>query len=206
MITRSQLDRFIPGSGSWSAPINEAASRFDISTHDRMAAFLAQTAHESGGFKRLVENLNYSADGLSRTWPLRYRGPDGQPNETALRLHRNQEAIANNCYAGRMGNGDEASGDGWRYRGRGLIQITGRENYAACGSALGLPLLDHPELLEQPDGAAMSAAWFWQTNGCNELADVAAFSTITRRINGGLNGQSDRVRYWIKAQAALEIA
>jgi putative chitinase len=105
-----------------------------------------------------------------------------------------------------MGNGDEASGDGWRYRGRGLIQITGKENYAACGSALGLPLLDHPELLEKPDGAAMSAAWFWQTHGCNELADVASFSTITRRINGGLNGQDDRVRYWIKAKSALEIA
>ena len=206
MITREQLNRFIPGAGSWAAPINEAAARFAISTPDRMAAFLAQTAHESEGFKRLVENLNYSADGLSRTWPLRYRGPDGQPNETALRLHRNPEAIANNCYAGRMGNGDEASGDGWRYRGRGLIQITGRANYAACGTALGLPLLDQPELLEQPDGAAMSAAWFWQTHGCNELADVAAFAMITRRINGGLNGQSDRVRYWIKAQAALGIA
>ena len=198
MITRSQLDRFIPGSGSWSAPINEAASRFDISTPDRMAAFLAQTAHESGGFKRLAENLNYSAQALVKTWPSRFDAA------TAQAYARKPEKIANKVYASRMGNGDEASGDGWRYRGRGLIQITGRENYAACGAALGLPLLTQPELLEQPDGAAMSAAWFWQTNGCNELADVADFATITRRINGWLTGQSDRVRYWIKAQAALE--
>jgi len=203
MITREQLERIVPGSGGWEAAINEAASRFAISTPARMAAFIAQTAHESGGFKRLVENLNYSAEGLSRTWPARYRGPDGRPNETALRLHRNPRAIANHCYANRMGNGDAASGDGWRYRGRGLIQLTGRDNYARCAAATGLWLIEQPELLEEQSAAALAAGWFWEANGLNALADAAAFASITKRINGGLNGHDDRVRYWSKALTVL---
>lgn len=204
MISAEQLERFVPGTGIWEDAINAAAGRFGIASRDRMAAFLAQTAHESGGFKRLVENLNYSAEGLAGTWPGRYRGADGRPNDLALRLARKPEAIANNCYASRNGNGSEASGDGWRYRGRGLIQLTGRANYRACGLALGLPFEAEPDLVAERHHAAMAAAWFWKSNGLNELADAAAFSSITRKINGGLNGHDDRIRYWQKALKVLE--
>lgn len=160
-----------------------------IETPARIAAFLAQVGHESGGLVRLVENLNYSAQGLAATWPNRYGGP----NALAHRLARNPQAIANNCYADRMGNGPESSGDGWRFRGRGLIQVTGRDNYTSAGRHLGLPLVDQPELLEQPEPAARSACWFWQEKGCNELADADQFLQITRRINGGTHGQAERV-------------
>lgn len=164
-----------------------------IETVARIAAFLAQVGHESAGFSRLAENLNYSAEGLARTWPNRYAEPGGAPNVLALQLARQPEAIANNCYADRMGNGDEASGDGWAFRGRGLLQVTGRANYAAAGRALRLPLEDRPELLEQPGPAAQSAAWYWQAHDCNELADVDRFLAITRKINGGTHGHGGRV-------------
>lgn len=163
-----------------------------IETPARVAAFLAQVGHESGGLVRLVENLNYSAQGLANTWPNRY-AEAGRPNALAHRLARNAKAIANNCYADRMGNGPEASGDGWTFRGRGLIQVTGRANYAEAGRALGLDLITYPELLEQPAGAARSACWFWQARGCNELADADQFLQITRRINGGTHGHAERV-------------
>lgn len=205
MITPEQLDAFAPGTRSWADAINAAAARFSISTPHRMAAFLAQTAHESASFTRLVESLNYSAEGLASTWPGRYRGPDGQPNDTARLLHRNPEAIANHCYANRMGNGDEASGDGWRYRGRGLIHLTGRSNHQRCAAGIGLPLIEQPELLEQPGPAALAAGWFWAVNGLNELADAAAFAAITKRINGGLHGHDDRVRRWQRALHVLGI-
>lgn len=204
MITSEQLERFLPGSGMWTPHLNAAFARFGISTRDRVAAFLAQTAHESAGFKRLAENLNYSAEGLAATWPSRYRGADGRPNELALRLARKPEAIANNAYANRNGNGPEASGDGWRYRGRGLIQLTGRSNYRACGVALGLPFEAEPDLVAEPHHAAMASGWFWHTRGLNALADAAAFAAITRLVNGGMNGHDDRIRYWQKALKALE--
>ena len=172
-----------------AAALEAAMPAGRIDSPARIAAFLAQVGHESGGLTRLVENLNYGAQGLAATWPSRYAGP----NALAKRLSRNPEAIANNCYANRMGNGNEASGDGWRYRGRGLIQVTGKNNYAAAAEALGLPLVEHPELLEQPIAAARSAVWFWRSNGCNELADADKFEAITRRINGGLHGQAERV-------------
>ncbi|HHG5650489.1 TPA: glycoside hydrolase family 19 protein, partial [Pseudomonas aeruginosa] len=149
------------------------------------------------------ENLNYSAQGLAATWPSRYRSADGKPNALALNLARHPQAIANNTYALRNGNGDEASGDGWRYRGRGLLQITGRSNYRAAGAGLGQPLEAEPELLEQPEWAALSAAWWWSTRGLNELADQGEFATITRRINGGLNGQAERLALWERAKAVL---
>lgn len=166
----------------------EAMPAARIETLPRITAFLAQVGHESGGLVRLVENLNYSAPGLAATWPGRF-------TDTALatRLARNPEAIANYVYAGRMGNGDTASGDGWRYRGRGLIQVTGRANYAEAGKALMLPLIDEPQLLEQPGPAARSACWFWRTRGCNELADADQFMQITRKINGGTHGHAERV-------------
>lgn len=177
--------------------------RFSLTTSTRQSAFLAQTAHESAGFTRLTENLNYSATGLAATWPGRFRGADGQPNALAQVLHRRPEAIANLVYANRMGNGPEASGDGWRYRGRGLLQITGRAQYQRCGAALGLPLVEQPDLLAQPEPAVLSAAWFWQVNGLNELADAGDFEAITRRINGGLNGLAERRALWAKFREAL---
>ncbi|MCU9946880.1 glycoside hydrolase family 19 protein [Pseudomonas sp. PDM13] len=190
--------------GVFISVLTPAMSRFSITTPARQSAFLAQCAHESAGFSRFAENLNYSAAGLAATWPGRFRGADGQPNALALVYQRRPAVIASYVYANRMGNGDEESGDGWRFRGRGLLQITGRGMYQRCGDALGLPLLEQPDLLLQPEQAVLSAAWFWQSNGLNALADAGAFEAITRRINGGLNGLAERKALWLKAQEALE--
>jgi putative chitinase len=141
--------------------------------------------HESGGFKELKENLNYSAKGLMATWPSRF--PDA---DTAEKFEHNPEKIANKVYAGRMGNTED--GDGAKYIGRGLIQLTGKENYANCGNALGIDLLDNPDLLSTPKYAALSAGWFWNKKGLNAFADVDDIDTITKRINGGLIGLADR--------------
>ncbi|ELK4757846.1 TPA: glycoside hydrolase family 19 protein [Pseudomonas aeruginosa] len=207
LITEQQLLQIFPNAGHRAGffvpALNVAMERFDITSPVRLAAFLAQVGHESSQLTRLVENLNYSARGLAATWPSRYRGTDDQPNALAQRLARNPRAIANNAYAARNGNGDEASGDGWRFRGRGLLQITGRANYRAAGGGLGQPLEAEPELLEQPDWAALSAAWWWSTHGLNELADRGEFAAITSRINGGLNGQAERLALWERAKRAL---
>jgi putative chitinase len=144
-----------------------------------------------------VENLNYSADALLRTWPSRFNA------ETAAKMARKPEAIANYVYGGRLGNG--ADGDGWKYRGRGLIQLTGKGNYRAAGIALGLDLIGNPDLLEKPEAASLSAAWFWKTNGLNALADANDVAVVTRKINGGLNGLSDRLERFDRAARALGI-
>ncbi len=183
--------------------INVAAERYCIDSAPRLAAFLAQIAHESGRFARLVENLNYSASGLANTWPLRYADMTGGPNALALSLSGRPAAIANNAYANRMGNGDEASGDGWRYRGRGLIQITGRDNYYRCGEALDLDLINRPETLEAPLYAALSAGWFWDRNDLNALADRGRLRAITRAINGGEHGLADRLSLYESALSEL---
>ncbi|WP_435635267.1 glycoside hydrolase family 19 protein [Pseudomonas solani] len=193
-----------PEAGVFISALTSAVSRFSITTPARQSAFLAQCAHESAGFSRFAENLNYSAAGLAATWPGRFRGADEQPNALALAYQRRPAVIANHVYANRMGNGDEESGDGWRFRGRGLLQITGRGMYQRCGEALGLPLLEQPDLLLQPEQAVLSAAWFWQSNGLNALADAGNFEAITRRINGGLNGLAERKALWLKAREALE--
>ena len=206
-LTEQQLLRIFPNArlvaGVFVVALQRAMDEREIDTPARRAAFLAQVGHESSQLTRLVENLNYSARGLAATWPSRYLGADGQPNALAQRLARNPRAIANNAYASRNGNGDEASGDGWRYRGRGLLQITGRSNYRAAGTGLGQPLEQEPELLEQPEWAAISAAWWWSTHGLNELADRGEFAAITRRINGGLNGQAERLALWERAKRVL---
>ncbi|MBG7399707.1 glycoside hydrolase family 19 protein [Pseudomonas aeruginosa] len=207
LITEQQLLQILPNAGHRAGffvpALNVAMERFGIIAPVRGAAFLAQVGHESGQLTRLVENLNYSAQGLAATWPSRYRGADGKPNALALNLARHPQAIANNTYASRNGNGDEASGDGWRYRGRGLLQITGRANYRTAGAGLGQPLEQEPELLEQPEFAALSAAWWWSTHGLNELADRGEFAAITCRINGGLNGQAERLALWERAKRVL---
>lgn len=206
-LTEQQLLQILPSArpvaGVFVPALNRAMARYRIDSPVRRAAFLAQVGHESGQLRRLVENLNYSAAGLCATWPSRFRGAGGKPNALAERLARRPEAIANHVYAGRLGNGPESSSDGWRYRGRGLIQITGRANYRACGVGLRQNLEDYPELLEVPDWAAMSAAWYWDANGLNELADAGQFESITRRVNGGLHGQAARVALWDAAREVL---
>lgn len=174
---------------------------FGIATPLRKAHFLAQVAHESAGFTRLVENLSYSAQrikqvGLAASPRSRWRALVPR----AVELGRRPEALANAAYANRLGNGDEASGDGWRYRGRGYIQLTGRENYAAASQAIfeDDTLIREPELAAIPENAIRIAAWFWQKNGCNELADDDDLVSITQRINGGLHGLADRAHWLTK--------
>ncbi|MBH9322969.1 glycoside hydrolase family 19 protein [Pseudomonas aeruginosa] len=207
LITEQQLLQIFPNAGHRAGffvpALNVAMERFGITSPVRVAAFVAQVGHESSQLTRLMENLNYSARGLAATWPSRYLGADGPPNALAQGLARNPQAIANNAYASRNGNGDEASGDGWRYRGRGLLQITGRSNYRAVGAGLGQPLEAEPDLLEQPEWAALSAAWWWASHGLNELADRGEFAAITRRINGGLIGQAERMALWERAKRVL---
>lgn len=189
-LTEQQLLQILPNAGPRAGvfvpALNRAMARWKIDSRVRQAAFLAQVGHESGQLRNLVENLNYSGEALVRTWPNRFT------MQTAGACARQPEKIANKVYGGRMGNGPEASGDGWLFRGRGLIQLTGRSNYRAAAGGLGLPLEVQPELLEQPEQAAQSAAWWWSNHGLNELADKGDFLTITKRINGGTNGLADR--------------
>jgi putative chitinase len=182
----------------WLIPINETFQKYDISTPVRQAFFIGQCAHESGNFKVLEENLHYSATRLMAVWPSRF------PNiAVANQYAKNPEKIANYVYAGRLGNGDEESGDGWRYHGRGLIQLTGKDNYANCGSGLGVDLLSNPNMLIDPKYAALSAGWFWNKKGLNALADAQDLDTMTKRINGGLLGLDDRKAKIAKALSIL---
>ena len=194
----------------WVEAVAAACQEFNIDTPQRIAGFLSQCAHESGGFERLQENLNYSADGMAGIWPKRFAvlGPDGkpvkkdgknQPNKFALALHRKPEMIANVVYSGRMGNGPTESGEGWKYRGRGLKQLTGKTNHSNCSKGLGVDLVDNPDLLLEPIYAARSAAWFWSTNKCNVFADAEDIEGLTRRINGGLIGIDDRKKRYASA-------
>ena len=207
-VTEEQLKKIVPNCRNipaWVAPLNEAMGRFDITSGDRMAAFLAQIAHESGEFNTLTENLNYSAARLQQVWPRRF-----PTAEKAGEYERNPEKLANYVYANRLGNGDTPTGDGWRFRGRGLIQITGRGNYRTAGQGIGLDLEASPGLLEQPPGAALSAAHYWRSRGLNELADDRNddnddedFVTISVLINGGRAGLTQRRMFWERAKGVL---
>lgn len=180
----------------WVDAINTTFETFGIDTPEQQASFLGQCGHESAGFTALVENLNYKAESLCKVWPKRFPSL-----EMAQPYHRNPEAIANHVYANRMGNGDEDSGDGWNFRGRGLIQLTGRDNYRACGEALGADLESDPDLVSQPMYAALSAGWFWHKNHLNNIAqDITA---VTKKINGGTHGLEDRVARTQRALDAL---
>lgn len=189
--------------GKWLEAVVEACTRFQINTPKRIAAFLAQTAHESGGYTMLEENLNYSADTMAVVWPNRFAemGPDkkpvkengkNKPNKFALALHRKPEMIANVVYSNRMGNGTIESGEGWLYKGRGLKQLTGKDNYTRCGKSLGIDLVERPELLLTPQYAALSAGWFWDSNRLGDFADRDDFVGMTKKINGGTIGLADR--------------
>ena len=174
----------------WCIPLQFTCDKFEINTPERIAGFLAQVGHESGGLRFTVENLNYRADALTRVWPSRF--PPGIAESYAMQPER----IANRAYADRMGNGDEASGEGWAYRGRGLIQLTGKDAYAAFSLAADNEALLNPDLVAEPELAALSAGWFWSRNSLNVLADSKDIVGMTRRVNGGTNGLDDRqMRY-----------
>ncbi len=183
------------------APLNIETSKFNINSPLRIANFIAQLAHESGSFKFTVENLNYSAQAL-RTVFGKYFPTDELANSYA----RQPEKIANRVYANRMDNGNEASGDGWKFRGRGLIQLTGKYNYTQCGTGLQLDLINNPEQLADDATTAVAAAcWFWDSRNLNTYADQDNIKAITKRINGGYNGLADREAYLAKAKTALGI-
>jgi putative chitinase len=171
--------------GKWFEPLQETFEKYQINTPQRQACFIGQCMHESGGFKHLRENLNYSAKALMATWPSRF--PDA---DIAEKYARQPEMIANKVYGGRMGNTED--GDGAKFIGRGLIQLTGKDNYTAFGEAIGEDLVANPQLVEQPRYAALSAGWFWNKRGLNALADAMDIETLTKRINGGSIGIDDR--------------
>ena len=184
--------------GKWLEPLKETFEKYQIDTPKRQAAFIGQCMHESNGFKTLTENLNYSARGLMATWPSRFPS-----EEVANQYARNPEKIANRVYGGRMGNGPEETGDGWKYRGRGIKQLTGKENYERCGSNLGVDLVSDPDKLLDPKYAALSAGWYWNKHNINQLADRGDIETMTKRINGGLLGLDARRAAIQKAESVL---
>lgn len=194
------------GAALWAPWIEKACNRFGIITPRRVAAFLAQAGHESAYFTRLEEGLNYSAEGLIRTWPTRFtQNAVADPTKAAASdYHRQPQKIANRVYANRMGNGDEASGDGWKFRGGGLFQLTGRADYAACGQALGMNLVDYPEQIRAPGlAAALSAGWEWGRTGFNDEADAENIDSISRQLNGGKIGLEERREIYHRALQAL---
>lgn len=170
----------------------------EINTPLRQAAFIAQIAHESSELNHLEENLNYSAERLMIVFKKYFPS-----KEIADQYARQPEKIANRVYANRMGNGDEASGEGYKYHGRGVIQLTGKDNYKRCAIDIQQPLVEHPEMLLQMECAIRSATWFWIKNGLNELADKQSFVAITKRINGGTIGIEERQKYYVKALQTL---
>jgi len=180
----------------WEIPLNQTFVKYDIDTAKKQAAFIGQCAHESGNFKTLEENLHYKAESLMKVWPSRF--PD---LDMANKFANNPEKIANKVYSGRMGNTED--GDGWKYHGRGLIQLTGKENYERCGSSIGVDLIGNPNMLLDPQYAALSAGWFWNKHGLNELAEQQEHGMITKRINGGTLGLEDRIAKTTKALSIL---
>jgi putative chitinase len=192
-ITKEQLKQIIPKNpylDHWHNVLAQLLPDYEINTPSRMAAFLAQCAHESADFTTLKENLNYRPVTLRKIFG-KYFPTDELAQEYCNKPNK-QEAIANRVYANRMGNGDEASGDGFRYCGRGLIQLTGRDNYTWFAASLQISPEDASEYLQTFEGAAQSACWFWETNNLNAFADVSDLVTMTKRINGGTIGMEDR--------------
>lgn len=193
-VGREHLEGFV-------GAVNKYGAAFGIDTPMRLAHFVAQVLHETGGLKTLEENLNYSAKGLRQVFPKYFT------EAQAAAYARHPELIANRVYANRLGNRDESSGDGWRYRGRGCIQLTGRANYRAYGQSRHCvgDVANHPEWLGQMPGAAKSAMWYWQQHGCNALADKDDVEAVTRRVNGGLNGLAQRGHYLRRMKLVLEV-
>jgi putative chitinase len=204
MLTLSQLKQLLPKNPyveHWHHALSQLLPDYDINTPNRIAAFVAQCSHESGGFMILKENLNYKAATLRKIFP-KYFSNDQIANDYASRPNK-QVAIASKVYANRMGNGDEASQDGWKFCGRGLIQLTGKSNYQAFADSLEMDINDVPEYLATFEGAAQSACWFWETNNLNQWADKSDLVTLTKRINGGLIGIEDRKKHYEHALHVL---
>jgi putative chitinase len=201
ILSKEQLSKLIPGNpyvDHWYDALSQALPDYDINTPQRIASFLAQCAHESGEFTFLKENLNYKAESLMRVWPRYF------PNmEIANQYAHKQEEIANRAYANRMGNGPEESGDGSKFCGRGLIQLTGRANYQAFADSIETSIDDVPEYLATFEGAVQSACWFWESNNLNQFADSGDILTMTKRINGGTLGLEDRVKHYNNALQVL---
>jgi putative chitinase len=199
--TENKLSQIITNNqyvNDWFEALSKLLPDYDINTVPRVAAFLAQTAHESGGYKALKENLNYRAETLCKVWPRYF------PNmEIANQYAHKQEAIANRAYGGRMGNGPEASGDGFKYCGRGLIQLTGKDNYTSFAESIETPVEEIPEFLGTFEGAVQSACWFWENNNLNQFADSGDMLTLTKRINGGTLGLDERVAHYNHAMHIL---
>ena len=192
--TKEQLKDMIPKNpyvDQWFEALSEILPEYEITTPQRVAAFLAQCAHESGGFVFLKENLNYKAASLRRVFPKYF--PD---DAIAAQYAGKGEMIANRVYANRMGNGDEASGDGFRYCGRGLIQLTGKNNYTFFAGSLDIPVEEASEYLQTFEGAVQSACFFWEQNKLNQWADKGDILTLTKRINGGTIGLEDRIKHY----------
>lgn len=196
-LTYAQLAQIIPKNPyikNWHHALEQLLPDYEINTPQRMAAFLAQCAHESGGFIAIKENLNYRWQSLRKIFP-KYFPTDELAQDYASRPNK-AEAIANRVYANRMGNGPEDSGDGYRYCGRGLIQLTGKDNYSWFAASLQISPEEASQYMETFEGAAQSACWFWETNGLNKWADQGDILTLTKRINGGTIGLEDRKRHY----------
>jgi len=197
MVNAEQLAKLHIGP-EWVDPLNECFTRFDIDTVLRQAAFIGQCGHECGNFKVLRENLNYRAATLMKLWPKRF-----PTLEVANQYAGQPKRIANKVYADRMGNRDEASGDGFRFSGKGCIQLTGHANYFHASKALGVDFVMDPELVATPKYAALTAGWFWSTHKCNQLADASNWVGLTKVINGGTIGLDDRIHHINLALSAL---
>ena len=198
-ITQEQLGACIgnnPYLDHWTNALNKLLPDYGIDTPQRVAAFIAQAAHESGGFTALHENLNYRPETLQKVFPKYFSTAD-----LANQYAHNQEAIANRVYANRMGNGDEDSGDGYKFHGRGAIQLTGKANYEAFAKAVEMDLDAAVEYTKTPEGAIMSAGWFWDANHINKISDD--IHATSRRINGGDNGLQERIELYEKAKEVL---
>lgn len=191
---KEQLKEMIPRNpyiAQWYEALSEILPEYQINTPQRVAAFLAQCAHESGGFVFLKENLNYKAPSLRKVFPKYF------PDDAIAGAYANKpEKIANRVYANRMGNGPEESGDGWTYCGRGLIQLTGKDNYTFFAASLDIPVEEAAEYLQTFEGAVQSACFFWEANNLNQWADKGDILTLTKRINGGTIGLEDRIKHY----------
>jgi putative chitinase len=204
---KNQLQQIIPQNqhvDHWFEALEKILPDYEIDTPQRVAAFLAQCAHESGGFNAIQENLNYRAVTLRKVFP-KYFPTDELANQYAS-LPNKAEAIANRVYANRMGNGDEASGDGYRYCGRGLIQLTGKSNYTRYAQSLDISVEEAQEHLTTFEGCVQSAAWFWEANNLNQYADSGDILTMTKRINGGTIGLEDRKKHYQHALHVFGVA
>jgi len=182
----------------WTPALNDTFAKFNIATPRQQAAFIGQCSHECNNFKTLEEGLNYKAETLVKLWPSRF-----PTLEIANAYAHQPQKIANKVYASRMGNRDEASGDGFKFRGRGCIQLTGHDSYWHFGQAVNADLVASPDLVSSPKYAALSAGWFWSTHNLNALADAMNYEAVTRKINGGIFGLAERIALTQKAYQVL---